>query len=172
MTATAINKRFVFFKCPLNSRLCTNHHVVAVPECKHGSDAGKAVYIIDTKVIIGCLQRALQRCAWDELSSFVSANTLRGLRIIVTSDTIVDHEDDPNPMPRANIDQQLKMLAGLKDKDLLTVKTNASVRHEVERRRSKAMFEAHIALAVTSHMFHYQKSLNRNDPYAQTNGQL
>jgi len=143
--------------------------VVEIPESKHGSALAKVEHVIDTKVIVGCLDKALLRGAWDELFSFVIADTFRGLRIVVTPDTIVDQDDDQNHC--VDTDQKAEVIASsLKGKDeVLASKMPASVRRAVERHRSKEAQNAHIALAVTGQMFRYQMSLNQSNPYAHTN---
>ena len=152
--ATSVSERWIHFKCPLGSVVCTTIHMVPVPPSKPGS--AKAEFVIDTKTIISCLDKALQRGAWDELSSFVVADTFRGLRINITSDTIVDFEDESIPV---DVEHQVKKLAALSDRGKLTAKTTALVRQAVEHHRSKTAQSAHIALAVACQMARYRLSV-------------
>lgn len=178
VAATAINSQCVHFKCPLNSQLCTNYHIAAISERKLGSvQQAKVEHVIDTEVIFGCLDRALQRGAWDELFNFVSAGAFRGLRIVVKPETIID-DDDGEPenhcVPvETKLDQKAKTLVSsllMKGEDhLFTSKVPASVRRAAEHHRSKAAQEAHIALAVMGQMVRYQKFLDQSNPFAQTN---
>lgn len=171
VAATAINSKYVHFKCALNAQMCTNHHMVMLPEsksCYGSAKPPKVEHVVDTKVIIGCLDRALQRGAWEELYRFVVTDTFRALRIVVTPATIVDDEDDENRDVDANL--RLQVAAALEDKayDQLTMKATASYRRMIERHRAKAAQQAHIALAVTGQMFRYQVSLTASNPYAPT----
>ena len=161
VAATSISQKCVHFKCPLSPQLCTNLHVAVIPERKHDSAPAKVEHFIDMTVIVGCLEMALHRGAWDEMFNFVCTGKFRGLRIILTTDTIADYEDDNC----VNVDQKAKVLT---DKDQLALKMPALVRHAVERYRSQAAEDAHIALAVTGQMFRYQRFLDQSNPYAHT----
>ena len=94
LVAESFSKTCVHFRCPLNQHLCTNIHTVMLPvgESKHGSALAKVEHVIDTSVIVGCLEMALYRGAWDEMFSFVCTDKCRGLRIILKSDTIADNK--------------------------------------------------------------------------------
>jgi hypothetical protein len=133
--------------------------MLPVGESKHGSALAKVEHVIDTSVIVGCLEMALYRGAWDEMFSFVCTDQCRGLRIMITSDSIADYEDDDC----VNVDQKAKVLT---DKGQLALKMPALVRHAVERYRSQSAENAHVALATASHMFRYQKFLEQSNPYA------
>lgn len=163
VTAVAINRRFVHFQCPLDGRLCTNYHVIEFPEYTslYRSSTPTAVgqAIIDTKVVISCLDKALQRGAWNELFQFISQDKHRGLRIIVTPTTVVDDEDD------LNIRVDCASVLSMADNPHLNVKTTAAGRRSVEKRRAKAAQSASVGLVVTGHMFRYLSSLNQSDPY-------
>jgi hypothetical protein len=154
VSATAVSDRWVHFQCPLGSLVCTTVHMVPMPPGKSGS--AKAEYVSDTKTIMSCLDQALQRGSWNELSSFVVADTFTGLRINLTTDTNVDHEDEPHASTPAHVEHQVKRFAALSDKGRLAAKTTTLVRQAVEHHRSKEAQSAHIALAVAGQMARYR----------------
>lgn len=120
--------------------------------------SSKSGYVIDNKTILSCLDQALQRGAWDELRTFVVADKFTGLRINIEPETIVDWEDETNPV---DIDHQVKRLAALSDKGRLTAKTTALVRQAIEHYRAKAAQSSHISVAVACQMARYRLSMQR-----------
>lgn len=152
--ATAVSQRWIHFRCPLGSEVCGTIHMVPVPPTKPGS--GKVEVVSDLKTILCCLSGALQRGSWDELSSFVVKDTFTGLRINITSDTVVDYEDETAPV---DVEYQVKKHAALSTKGRLTAKSTALVRQAIEHKRAKVSQRAHISIAVACQMARYRLSM-------------